>query len=75
MRIEVFLASEDLGSNLILLRRDARMFKGMGRQVLKELAKRLRAMEGMASEQRVELREMLGAIAHSIPDRSGVKAL
>jgi hypothetical protein len=69
MRIEVFLAPEDLGGNLVLLRRYARMFKGMGRQVLKKLAERLRAMEGMAGEKLLDLRELLGSLTHSITHR------
>src|SRR5882724_997243 len=69
MRIEVFLAPEDLGGNLILLRRDAGMFKGMVRQVLKKLAERLRAMERMAREKPLDLRELLGSLTHSITHR------
>jgi len=75
MRIEVFLASEDFGSNLVLLRRYTGMFKGMGRQVLKKLAERLRAMEGMDGEKFLELRELLGSIGHPTTPGSGVTAL
>jgi hypothetical protein len=45
------------------------MFKGMGRQVLKKLAERLRAMESMAGEKLLDLRELLGSLAHSITHR------
>jgi hypothetical protein len=75
MRIEVFLASEDFGGNLVLLRRYPGMFKGMGRQVLKKLAERLRAMESMAGEKLLDLRELLGSLTHSITHRKRVKAL
>jgi hypothetical protein len=66
MRIEVFLASEDLGGNLVLLGRDSRMFKGMIRQILEKLAERLRAVESTAAEQLFEMRELLGAIRHAM---------
>jgi signal transduction histidine kinase len=66
MGIEVFLASEDLGGNLVLLGRDSRMFKGMIRQVLEKLAERLRAVESTAAEQLFEMRELLGAIRHAM---------
>jgi len=69
MRIEVFLASEDFGSNLILLRRYTGMIKGMVRQVLEKLAERFRAMEGMAGEKFLELRELLGSISHPTPGK------
>jgi len=75
MRIEVCLASEDLGGNLVLLRRYTGMLKGVVRQVLEQLAEGFRAMEGTATDKLLELRELLGAIAHSIPTGGGVKAL
>ncbi len=58
MRIEVFLASEDLGGNLVLLRGYTGMLKGVVRQVLEQLAEGFRAMEGTAAEKFLELREL-----------------
>jgi len=69
MRIEVFLPSEDLGSNLVLLGRDSGMFKGVIRQVLEKLAERLRAVEGTAAEQLFKVRELLGSIRHAMPQK------
>jgi len=75
MRIEVLLACKNLGSNLILLRRYTGMIKGMGRQVLKKLAERLRAMESTAAEKFLKLGELLGAISHQTTLESSVTAL
>ena len=66
MGIEILLATEDLGRNLILLGRDSRMLKGMIRQVLEKLAERLRAVESTAAEQLFEVRELLGSIRHAM---------
>jgi len=66
MGIEILLATEDLGRNLILLGRDSRMFKGMIRQILEKLAERLRAVESTAAEQLFEVRELLGSIRHAM---------
>jgi len=75
MRIEVFLASEDLGGNLVLLRRYTWMLKGVVRQVLEQLAQGFRAMEGTAAEKLLELRELLGPISHPTTSGTGVTAL
>jgi len=75
MRIEVFLASEDLGGNLVLLRRYTGMLKGVVRQVLEQLAEGFRAMEGTATDKLLELRELLGAISHPTTLENSVTAL
>jgi hypothetical protein len=64
MGVKVFLATEDLGSNLVFLGRYTGMFKGMVRQVLKQFAERLRAMESTAAEQLFEVRELWRPIRH-----------
>ena len=69
MRIKVLLASEDLGRNLVLLRRYTGMIQGMVRQVMEKLAEGLRAMESMAAEKFLDLRELLGSITHPITHR------
>jgi hypothetical protein len=63
--VKVFLATEDLGSNLVFLRRYTGMFKRMVRQILEQLAERLRAVQSTAAEQLLEVRELLGPISHS----------
>jgi len=47
----------------------------MGRQVLKKLAERLRAMESTAAEKFLELGELLGAISHPTTLENSVTAL
>ena len=51
------------------------MIKGMVRQILEKLAERLRAMESMAGEKSLKLRELLGTITHPTIPGSGVTAL
>jgi hypothetical protein len=75
MGIEVFLASEDFGSNLVLLRRYTGMLEGVVGQILEKLAEGLRAMEGAAAEQSFDVRELLGSIRHTTPHKKSVTAL
>jgi hypothetical protein len=64
MRVEVFLASEDFGGDLVLLWGYSRMLEGVVCQILEKLAEGLRAMEGTASEKFLDLGELLGSIIH-----------
>jgi hypothetical protein len=64
MRVEVLLAPEDLGRNLVLLWGGTRMVQGMIGQVTQELAERLRAMERMAGKKFFDLAEILGSLSH-----------
>jgi len=53
--VEVLLAPEDLGCDLIFLRRGSGMLQGLSCQITEQLAKRLRAMQGMAAEKFFDL--------------------
>src|SRR5882762_8156362 len=64
MRVEVFLASEDFGGDLVLLWGYPRMLEGVVCQILEKLAEGLRAMEGTASEKLLDLGELLGSVTH-----------
>src|SRR3981189_47618 len=64
MRVEVFLASEDFGGDLVLLWGYSWMLEGVVCQILEKLAEGLRAMEGTASEKLLDLGELLGSITH-----------
>ncbi len=55
MRVEVLLAPEDLGRNLVLLGGATRMFQGMICEVSEQFAKGFGAMEGMAAEKFFDL--------------------
>ncbi len=55
--IEVLLASENLGCDLIFLRIGSGMLQGLSCQIAEQLAKRLRSMQGMATEKFFELLE------------------
>jgi hypothetical protein len=55
MGIEVILATEDLGRNLVLLGRGTLVLVRMVRQVLEKTAKGLRAMQGTAGEKLLKL--------------------
>ena len=70
MRIEVLLPAEDFGGNLVLLRSRARVVHGLIGKIMQQLAKRLRPVEGMATEKLLNLRELLGPITHQITHRN-----
>jgi hypothetical protein len=64
VRIEIFLAAEDFCRDLILLGGCARMFQGMMGQIAEKLAKRLRAMKGVARQKFVDLCELKRFLSH-----------
>ena len=57
MRVEVLLAPEDLGRNLVLLWGATRMLQGMICEVAQQFAKGFGAMESMAAEKSFNLAE------------------
>ncbi len=57
MRVEVLLAPEDLGRNLVLLWGATRMLQGMICEVAQQFAKGFGAMESMAAEEFFDLSE------------------
>src|SRR6266849_3822343 len=67
MRIEVLLAPEDLGRNLVLLRGSTGMVQGMVCQIAQQFAEGLRAMESMARQKSLNLRKVLRSLGHRIP--------
>jgi len=71
VRVEVLLAPEDLGRNLVLLRGETRVIHGMIRQKTQQFAKGLRAMQRMAAEELLDLSEILGSFSHG-DHRSGI---
>lgn len=59
--IEVIRATENLCRNLIFLDRSSRMIESVFREVAEEFAQRLRAMQNVAADQLLYLREPLFA--------------
>jgi hypothetical protein len=64
MRIKVFLTTENLGCNLILFRGGSRMVPGVIGEIAQEFTKRLRPVKSVATEESLDLSELLGFLCH-----------
>lgn len=69
MRVEVLLPAEDFGRNLILLGGGTRVIPGVIGEIAQELAEGLGAMKSMATEEPVDLNELLGFLCHGSTGR------
>jgi hypothetical protein len=64
MRVEILLAAEDFGCDLVFLGGGSRVIPGVIREIAQELAKRLGAMKSVAGEESFDLNELLGFLCH-----------
>src|SRR6266851_52804 len=64
LRIEIGLAAEDLGRDLVLLERSTGMIEGMLGKIAKQLAERFGAVQRMAAGKPFYLSKFLSAVGH-----------
>src|SRR5271169_985782 len=65
LRIEIGGAAKDFRGDLEFLNRNARMIHGMLCQIAEQFAKGLRAMQGMAADEPIDLLEELLPFGHT----------